>query len=96
MAIQNTMYPPIVPDALPAFIQGGSCNIHFQLSPATNNNQIKNIQVSIVNARTNKTILKDAPNGIYVVPWNDSYVRQSDTNKSFPYYITINSNIVNF
>jgi hypothetical protein len=58
MAIIENLYPPIVMDTIPAFIRTGVCKIYFSLSIYTSESDIKNVQVSVVNQRTNISALR--------------------------------------
>lgn len=64
MAITSNLYPPIMPDILPAFNRQGECRIYFSLSSYNSREDIKNVQISMVNQRTNESILKKYPSGI--------------------------------
>ena len=55
--LTSNLYPPIVPDACPAFIRNGICRIYFSLSPYNSINEIKSIHISVVNQKTNASIL---------------------------------------
>jgi hypothetical protein len=66
--IQNNLYPPIVPDAQSAFIRTSNCRIYFSLSNYNNKNDIKNVQISLINQKTNLSALnpKKYPSGIKI------------------------------
>jgi hypothetical protein len=58
MAIIENLYPPIVMDTIPAFIRTRACKIYFSLSIYTSESDIKNVQVSLVNQKTNISALR--------------------------------------
>ena len=58
MAIIENLYPPIVMDTIPAFIRTKTCRVYFSLSVYTAASDIKNVQVSLINQKTNLSALK--------------------------------------
>ena len=68
MAITTNLYPPTVMDTLPAFIRTKSCKIYFSLSIYNSIADIKNVQISLINQRTNASALKTSlyPSGIKI------------------------------
>jgi hypothetical protein len=68
MAIITNLYPPIVSNVLPSFIRTQSCKIYFSLSAYNTISDIKNIQISVVNQKTNVSALKPSlyPSGIKI------------------------------
>ena len=105
MAITTTtIYPPIVPDIKPAFRRYASCYIFFNISQYTNINDIDTdlVQVTIVNQKTNKTILSQSlyPLDIKLAPLQEvnadtllaigsEQIEFYDIKDSYPYYIEI-------
>lgn len=92
MAKIKTIYPPIVPNLLPAF-DGNSEDLKFYFKPSIANsfNQVESLQVSIVRMDTNRTVLNsnDYPYGMMFIPKeNVAY----DESKKY-YYFTINKSI---
>lgn len=68
MAITSNLYPPIVSDTLPAFIRTKNCRIYFSLSIYNNISDIQNVQISLINQRTNASAFKPDlyPSGIKI------------------------------
>ena len=57
MAITSNLYPPIVPDILPAIVRTNDCYIYFSISPYNSlKDDIDSVQISITNQRTNSSI----------------------------------------
>ena len=98
-SIYPTITPPIVPDMEPAFLKNVLCKVYFNFSVYNNKNDIKNVQVSVVNQQTNKSVLNETkyPTGIKLVSgWsadNDDSDKIHQEIKQFindyPYYINI-------
>ena len=88
MAITSNLYPPIVPDTTPAFIRTKSCKIYFSLSMYNSAADIKNVQISLVNQRTNASALKTStyPSGIKIA----SLYYDPDVRGDYNYYVQIN------
>lgn len=53
MALVSNLYPPIVQDTSVIFSKNTPCRIYFQLSPYNSADDIKNVQISLTNLRTN-------------------------------------------
>jgi D-hexose-6-phosphate mutarotase len=87
MAITSNLYPPIVQDTIPAFIRTKPCRIYFALSTYNTISDIKNVQVSLINQKTNASALKTEmyPSGIKIT--NMFY--DSDAKGEYNYYIQI-------
>ena len=70
MAILNSLYPPVVPDTMPAFIYDKICPISFSISIYNSAGDINDecIQISIVDLETNISALdpKKYPSGIKI------------------------------
>lgn len=92
MAKIKTIYPPIVPNLLPAF-DGKVDNLKFYFKPSVANsfNQIESLQVSIVRMDTNRTVLNSStyPYDMIFIP-KESILY--DESKKY-YYFVINKNI---
>ena len=64
--VNNTnLYPPIVKTYMPAFLTEGTeeettCRVYFSLSPYNNSVDIANVQVTVRDQNTNKSMLKKA------------------------------------
>ena len=88
MAITSNLYPPICPDTCPAFIRTKSCKIYFSLSMYNSAADIKNVQISLVNQRTNASALKTStyPSGIKIA----SLYYDPDVRGDYNYYVQIN------
>lgn len=87
MAVTTGLYPPIVMDTAPAFVRTESCKIYFSLSMYNSVTDIKNVQVSLVNQKTNASALKTSlyPSGIKLT--NLQY--DPDKKGDYNYYIQI-------
>lgn len=88
MALMSNLYPPICPDTIPAFIRTKSCKIYFSLSMYNSAADIKNVQISLVNQRTNASALKTSayPSGIKIA----SLYYDPDVRGDYNYYVQIN------
>ena len=88
MAITSNLYPPILPDTTPAFIRTKSCKIYFSLSMYNSAADIKNVQIFLVNQRTNASALKTStyPSGIKIA----SLYYDPDMRGDYNYYVQIN------
>ena len=66
MAINNNLYPPIVKTYMPAFVTNSdnieetTCRVYFSLSPYNKSTDIANVQVTIRDQNSNKSMLKRA------------------------------------
>lgn len=101
MATTNILFPPIVPTYQPVVIIGAgvtSYNIYFALSEYNTLSDIKNVQLTITNQKTNLSMLKKRdseenplyPTGIKVYA-GSSIGTVSGTNTNYNYYITLDS-----
>ena len=62
MSLTNNLFPPLVDTYTAGFKINngvGTCTVKFSLSPYTSQSEVKSVWVSIVNPRTNKTVVKD-------------------------------------
>ena len=70
MAILNNLYPPVVPDTMPAFLNDKSCPIGFSISIYNSIEEIDTnlVQISIVDLKTNISALSEDlyPSGIKI------------------------------
>ncbi len=84
----KTLYPPLVESSLPAFDMEEQCLFYFNVSTLNNFDEIKHIQVTIINQKTNKNALSPTlwMNGIKFVPMNEVFF---DKDKD-QYYFIIN------
>lgn len=87
MALMSNLYPPICPDTIPAFIRTKSCKIYFSLSMYNSAADIKNVQISLVNQRTNASALKTStyPSGIKIA----NLYYDPDMRGDYNYYVQI-------
>ena len=88
MSITSNLYPPICPDTCPAFIRTESCKIYFSLSMYNSAADIKNVQISLINQRTNASALKTStyPSGIKIA----NLYYDPDVRGDYNYYVQIN------
>lgn len=88
----TTLYPPIVPDSMPAFIRTGSCRIYFSLSSYNQAADIKNVQISLVRQKTNQSAFNQTkyPSGIKITSLTLDDTKQDNYN----YYVQISSDDV--
>ena len=88
MAVTTGLYPPILPDTCPAFIRTKSCRIYFSLSVYNSAVDILNVQVSLVNQKTNASAFRSDlyPSGIKIT----SLIYDSGVRGDYNYYIQIN------
>ena len=87
MAITANVYPPVVMDTLPAFIRTKPCKFYFSLSMYNSITNIKNIQISLTNQRTNASALKTElyPSGIKIA----NISQDLDVLGDYNYYVQI-------
>ena len=86
MTLTNNLYPPIVYDTMPAFIKNQSCNIYFSLSKYNSYEDIKFVQLSIIEQKTNASAL----NSSYLSGIKLYNIQIDSTVKNeYKYYITI-------
>ena len=85
--LENNLYPPIVSDFQPAFDRKTSCKIYFSLSKYNNLDDIKNVQISVINQKTNMSALNTTkyPSGIKIATIN----QDSSVNTEYKYYIQL-------
>lgn len=90
MAVTTNLYPPIVNDVQAAFVRTKDCNIYFSLSSFNSLDDIKHVQVSLINQATNQTAFKSNlyPLGIKFINSISTVANPTD---DFKYYITINN-----
>lgn len=89
MAVISNLYPPIVNDVQPAFVRTGNCNIYFALSSFNSLTDIKHVQVTLINQKTNQTAFKSSyPLGIKFISSISTVQNPTD---DYKYYITINA-----
>ena len=89
MSVTSNLYPPIIPDAMPAFVRTSACKVYFSLSIYNAAADIANVQISLTNQKTNKSALKNSlyPSGIKIA--NLSY--DSTVQDDYKYYVQINT-----
>lgn len=84
----SNLYPPILPDTLPAFVRTTNCRIYFSLSMYNAASDIQNVQISLINQNTNASALNPQlyPSGIKIAEL--SY--DSNATGDYKYYVDIN------
>ena len=87
MAITSNLYPPLINDTLPSFIRTKTCRIYFSLSNYNSATDIKNVQISLINQRTNQSAFDTIkyPSGIKIA----SMIYDSNIQNDFNYYVEI-------
>lgn len=87
--IVTNLYPPIMPDVIPAFIRTESCKIHFALSSYNSLNDIKNVQLTLTNQKTNQSALDSVkyPSNIKII--DKANIQIQDTEDNYKYYIEL-------
>ncbi len=87
MAVTTGLYPPIVMDTAPAFVRNKTCKFYFSLSTYNSATDILNVQVSLVNQRTNASAFRTDlyPSGIKIADLNYDPEATGD----YKYYILI-------
>ena len=92
-SIYPTITPPIVPDMEPAFVRTTVCKVYFSFSSYNSTSDIKNIQVSVTNQKTNISALDPVkyPTGIKIVSgWSqDGDIYINEINNDYQYYINL-------
>ena len=87
MAVTTGLYPPIVMDTAPAFVRNKTCKFYFSLSTYNSATDILNVQVSLVNQRTNASAFRTDlyPSGIKIV----DLIYDPEAIGDYKYYILI-------
>ena len=86
----SNLYPPLVEDTLPSFnLNAQEYKLYFSVPVYTFLEDIKTIHISLINQKTNASILnaETYPFGIAV---KNFYKLENDINKQFNYYIILN------
>lgn len=86
MAINNNLYPPIVKTYMPAFVTNSSnieettCKVYFSLSPYNKSTDIANVQVTVRDQNSNKSMLKraDYPSEVKITSLQEDTTRKVD------------------
>jgi len=90
--IFNNLYPPIVYDTQPAFKNTGSCDIYFGLSSFNKSSDIKSVQISLIDLKTNASVLnlESWPTGTKIVnvSWEEATI--NDSTNDYKYFVSIN------
>lgn len=89
----NNLYPPIMPDVLPAFTSN-NCQIPFGLSIYNSKEDIEMVQLSIINQKTNTSALKidSYPLGIKFIPNIGTLI---NTTSEYNYVVSIDEKDLN-
>ena len=87
MAITSNLYPPLVNDTIPSFIRTKTCRIYFSLSNYNSATDIKNVQISLINQKTNQSAFDpiNYPSGIKIA----TMLYDSNIQNDYNYYIEI-------
>ena len=90
MAITSNLYPPLVNDTMPSFIRTKTCRIYFSLSNYNSANDIQNVQISLINQKTNFSAFDSTsyPSGIKIA----SMIHDSSIQNDYSYYVEITTN----
>lgn len=82
----NNLYPPIIDTYMPAFVKDKGCRVYFALSQFNSYEDIKNVQVTVVNQNTNMSALSTLhPTGIKLSTlYEDTSIDRDDR-----YYVVI-------
>lgn len=87
MGLLTNLYPPIINSYMPAFVRDTPCRIYFALSSYNSIEEIKNVQITIVNLNNNNTAFK---NSLYPTEVKISEILIDDTIADrYKYYIEI-------
>jgi len=87
ITLMNNLYPPIMPNIIPAFIRNKTCKVYFSLSEYNSIKDIANVQVTLTNIKTNLTVFNTTkyPTGIKLTTLHyDNHVEGE-----YCYYINI-------
>ena len=89
MALLNNLYPPTMPNLIPGFIRTQNCKIYFSISDYNSQRDISNVQVSLVDVKTNVSAFKTSlyPSGIKLTELQYDPTIEDD----YCYFITINT-----
>lgn len=87
MSIATNLYPPLIADSQAAFIRTNTCKIYFSLSVYNAISDIANVQISLINQKTNASALKAAtyPSGIKIAKLKED----SSIQNNYKYYVEI-------
>ena len=87
ITLTNNLFPPIVPDVIPSFIRTSTCKLYFSLSIYNVISDIKKVQISLTNQRTNLSALKNSlyPSGIKIA----DIIEDENATDDFKYYVEI-------
>lgn len=90
MSIATNLYPPLIADTQAAFVRTETCKIYFSLSVYNSASNIANVQISLINQKTNQSGLKAAtyPSGIKIAELKED----SSIQNNYRYYVEINPN----
>lgn len=84
--VVNTLYPPQIDTFQPAFINEKPAVIYFSLSPLNGKTEIKKVQVTVCDQKTNENCLSTA-SGVLFYSFSDASIQQDkDTGR---YYLSI-------
>lgn len=86
--ITSNLYPPIMLDVIPGFINTSSCKVYFAISKYNSIDDISNVQITLTNVKTNESVLNSSlyPTGIKLT----NLYYDSQINNDYCYYVIIN------
>lgn len=90
--MRKLLFPPIVPNSLPAFDKSQKLRYYFKPSIANSMSEIKHLQMSIVRLDTNGSVLTDTNRYPYDVLFKESSEIKEDTSKGF-WYVDVAASI---
>ena len=87
MSIATNLYPPVIADSQAAFVRTNICKIYFSLSAYNSIDNIANVQISLINQKTNASALKATiyPSEIKIAELKEDSSIQND----YKYYVEI-------
>ncbi len=91
--VNNNLYPPLVQNVMPAYIRSTGnfdYKVYFSISSYNSIDDIRNVQFTLVDTRTNQSMLKSNlyPTGIKIT----DFYKDTTIKTNFCYYILINKN----
>ena len=84
MSIISNLYPPLIANSQPAFVRTNTCKIYFSLSVYNSIDNIANVQISLINQKTNTSALINS-SGIKIATLQED----SSIQHNYKYYVEI-------
>lgn len=84
MSIISNLYPPLIANSQPAFVRTNTCKIYFSLSVYNSIDNIANVQISLINQKTNTSALINS-SGIKIAALQED----SSIQHNYKYYVEI-------